>query len=181
MYGDFVTVIEAPELNTTVAILASVINGAIAKEVGVIPMPIRATLSFYNHLLNNATCIVGYAAIVPHKDFNSSPSHDIAVLLDIKLDRGRKLPTDGVKTGASHRDADSDFEDVLRFRETGVTVQQAARSEALENCPSQHRASSDSFWMQAFLVASLFRIIKVRVFTVTAGKPDPLGDGDDRA
>jgi hypothetical protein len=31
------------------------------------------------------------------------------------------------------------------------------------------------------LVASLFRIIKVRVFTVTAGKPDPLGDGDDRA
>jgi hypothetical protein len=46
MYGDFVTVIEAPELKQTVAILASVINGAIAKDVGVIPMPTRATLSF---------------------------------------------------------------------------------------------------------------------------------------
>jgi hypothetical protein len=46
MYGDFVTVIEAPELKTTVAILASVINGAMAREVGVIPMPISATLSF---------------------------------------------------------------------------------------------------------------------------------------
>jgi hypothetical protein len=117
----------------------------------------------------------------PHKNFKPSPSHHIAVLLDIKLDRGRKLPTDGVKTGASHRYADPDFEDVLRFSETGASVQQAASSEALENCPSQHRASSGSSWMQAILVASYFRIIKARVSTVTAGKPDPLGDGEDCA
>ena len=29
--------------------------------------------------------------------------------------------------------------------------------------------------MHLILVTSIFRIIKVRVFTVTAGKPDPLG------
>ena len=143
MYGDFVTVIEAPELNDNSRDSGLGYQWRNSQGSRCDTNAYQGDFIIYNHLLNNATCIVGYAAIVPHKDFNSSPSHDIAVLLDIKLDRGRKLPTDRIKTGASHRYADSDFEDVLRFSETGVTVQQAARSEALENCPSQHRASSD--------------------------------------
>jgi hypothetical protein len=40
-----VTVIEAPELKTKVGILASVISGATASAVGVIPMPTRPTFS----------------------------------------------------------------------------------------------------------------------------------------
>ena len=39
------TVIEAPELMTKVGILASVTSGAIASDVGVIPMPRRPTFS----------------------------------------------------------------------------------------------------------------------------------------
>ena len=38
-YGDFVVVIEAPELMTRVGILASVTSGAMASAVGVIPTP----------------------------------------------------------------------------------------------------------------------------------------------
>jgi hypothetical protein len=38
-----VTVIDAPELNTKVGIFASVTSGAIASDVGVIPMPISPT------------------------------------------------------------------------------------------------------------------------------------------
>src|ERR1700684_863587 len=42
-YGDLVVVIEAPELITTVAFLASVASGAIANEHGVMPMPTMST------------------------------------------------------------------------------------------------------------------------------------------
>ena len=120
MYGDFVTVIEAPELKTNGRDSGLGYQWCYSQRSRRDTYAYQADFVIYNHLLNNATCIVGYAAVVPHDNFNSSPSHDVAVLLDIKLDRGRKLPTDGIKAGASHRYADSDFEDVLRFSETGV-------------------------------------------------------------
>ena len=45
MYGDLVTVTEAPELKTRVGIFASVTSGAIASDVGVMPIPISPTFS----------------------------------------------------------------------------------------------------------------------------------------
>jgi hypothetical protein len=42
-YGDFVVVIEAPELRTKVAFFASVASDATASAVGVMPMPRMST------------------------------------------------------------------------------------------------------------------------------------------
>ena len=127
IYGDLVTVIEAPELRTTVGDFGLGYQWCYSQRSGRDSNAYQSYFVVYNHLLNNATCIVGYATIVPHDNFNLSPSHDIAVLLHIKLDRGCELPTDGVKSGASHRYTDANFEDVLRFSETGV-ARAASRS-----------------------------------------------------
>ena len=61
----------------------------------------------HDHLLHDTTCIIGYSAIVADDDFNLSSSYDVALLLDIKPDRGCKLATNGIKSGPSHRYADS--------------------------------------------------------------------------
>ena len=81
-------VIEAPELITSVAFLASVTSGAIASAVGVMPMPTMSTLSLTIISWMSATRIVGNAAVVAHGEFDLAPGDGVAVLLHVKLDRG---------------------------------------------------------------------------------------------
>ena len=67
------TVTEAPELSTSVGIFASVTSGAMASEVGVMPMPISADLLIDDHVLHDAAGIVGNAAIVAHGELDAPP------------------------------------------------------------------------------------------------------------
>ena len=52
------------------AFFASVTSGAIASDVGVMPMPIDADFLVDDHLLDDAARIVGDAAIIAHDDFD---------------------------------------------------------------------------------------------------------------
>ena len=97
-------VIEAPELMTKVGILASVTSGAMASDVGVMPMPIRSHFVVDDHLLDDAAGIVGDAAVVAHDELDLSPGDHVAVLLHVKLDRGLQLSADGVEARPGQRE-----------------------------------------------------------------------------
>ena len=76
-----------------------------------------------DHLLYDAARIVRNAAVVAHDDFDLPPGYNFAILLDIKLDCGRKLPAGGIEARPGQGNADSHLEN---FQRAGVTGKNAS-------------------------------------------------------
>ncbi len=138
MYGDFVTVIEAPELNTKVAIFASVTSGATAERTGRGSNADEANFLVDDHVLDDAAGIVGDTAVVADGEFEFTSGHDVAALLHVEFDRRRQLPAHGIKSRSGQRDADPHFEN---FFGTGSAAEQCRGCtcrRALKHRSSQH-------------------------------------------
>ena len=133
-----VTVTDAPELSTKVGIFASVTSGAIASDVGVIPIPISPTFWVDDHLLDDAAGIVGDASIITHEEFDLPPGDVCAVLLNIKLERARELPADGVEARPRQGNAHAHFQNIVGGCGSGAQTDGGACRQSLEQGSAQH-------------------------------------------
>ena len=145
------TVIEAPELSTKVGILGFGHQRRDRQRGWRNSDADKTHFLVDDHLLDDAARIVGNAAVVTHDDFDFSPRNDVAVLLDIKLDRSCELPTDGIEARPGHRNTDAHLEDFLR---AGVTGKHTGGGEAATPLSIVLRniivpPSSLSFWIRS--------------------------------
>ena len=79
-----------------------------------------------------------------------SPGDDVAVLLNVKLERACELPADGVEPGPGQRNADAHLEDVVGGCAAGAQADGGAGRQSLEQCSTQHHRSPRRFLFSSY-------------------------------
>ena len=98
-----------------------------------------------DHVLDDAARIVGDAAIVTNDELELTPGDVGTVLLDVKLERARELPADGVEAGPGQRNADAHFQDIVGGGPGGAHTDGGGGRQSLEHSSAQHHGPSPQF------------------------------------
>ena len=137
MKGERSTVIDAPEMITTVGILACVTSWVIASAVGVIPPSTILTFS-----LTIISCTTRRARpgrrVLAHDQLDLLAGDPVAVELHVELGAGERLAADGLEA-AGQRQASADLDDILRGCVAHSGGSRCTRgSNSLQHVPAQH-------------------------------------------